>query len=125
MNHDPTHADGAPAVAAPPAAGTRRRGLPYAVLALLIAAFAGLFLLGYLPRASAQAQLAEAGRGGALRPPTVRVALPRPTAPVRDMQLPGAIVAARETALYARTSGYVRSWLVDLGDSVAAGQLLA
>jgi RND family efflux transporter MFP subunit len=31
----------------------------------------------------------------------------------------------RETAVYARTSGYLRRWLVDIGDEVKEGQLLA
>ena len=31
----------------------------------------------------------------------------------------------QETAIYARTNGYVRQWLVDIGAKVEAGQLLA
>jgi RND family efflux transporter MFP subunit len=39
--------------------------------------------------------------------------------------LPGALTAARTAAIYARTPGYVRERLVDIGSRVRAGQLLA
>jgi len=37
----------------------------------------------------------------------------------------GSVQALQETVLYARASGFVRRWLVDMGDKVTAGQLLA
>jgi RND family efflux transporter MFP subunit len=39
--------------------------------------------------------------------------------------LPGTASPLLDTAVYARTSGYLRRWLVDIGDRVAEGQLLA
>lgn len=39
--------------------------------------------------------------------------------------LPGNIVAVEEATLYARSNGYIKRWLVDIGDNVRAGQLLA
>lgn len=39
--------------------------------------------------------------------------------------LPGNIQALNSAALFARTNGYVRRWLVDIGDRVSAGQTLA
>jgi len=42
-----------------------------------------------------------------------------------DLVLPGSTQAIQETALYARTNGYVRRWNVDIGAKVEAGQLLA
>ena len=39
--------------------------------------------------------------------------------------LPGSVQPLMETVLYARASGFVRRWLVDMGDKVTAGQLLA
>jgi RND family efflux transporter MFP subunit len=55
----------------------------------------------------------------------VRVARPRLAGPTEDVALPGSIQAREEATIYARTSGYLRRWLVDIGDGVAAGQLLA
>ncbi|QEL19788.1 efflux RND transporter periplasmic adaptor subunit [Limnoglobus roseus] len=42
-----------------------------------------------------------------------------------DQVLPGTAVPYLETAVYARTSGYLKRWLVDIGDPVKEGQLLA
>ena len=42
-----------------------------------------------------------------------------------NVVLPGSTQAIQETAIYARTNGYVRQWLVDIGAKVEAGQLLA
>jgi len=42
-----------------------------------------------------------------------------------SVSLPGALTAVRTAAIYARTPGYVRRRLVDIGSRVRAGQLLA
>ncbi len=42
-----------------------------------------------------------------------------------ELVLPATVQAKREATLYARTNGYVRRWLVDIGDKVTEGQLLA
>ena len=45
--------------------------------------------------------------------------------PVVELPVSGMVEPSRETAIYSRTSGYVRDWLADLGDKVKAGQVLA
>jgi RND family efflux transporter MFP subunit len=42
-----------------------------------------------------------------------------------DLTLPGNVQAFNSAALYARTNGYVRRWMVDIGDDVRTGQTLA
>ena len=42
----------------------------------------------------------------------------------RLLTLPAGLVANQQTLVYARASGYVRRWLVDIGDCVKKGQLL-
>ena len=42
-----------------------------------------------------------------------------------DLTLNGSIQSVNEAMLYARTNGYLKNWLVDIGDKVKAGQLLA
>ena len=42
----------------------------------------------------------------------------------RAMSLPGTVRALEQTKIYPRVAGYVRKWLVDLGDKVKEGQLL-
>jgi RND family efflux transporter MFP subunit len=108
----------------------RQRGqgsplMPLALALLAVAVFAGLFLLGWLPRARQQAALAGETALDAQRPPLVRVTLPTPGKATTALELPGTLLAAQETVLYARSSGYVRSWSVDLGDRVKADQVLA
>jgi RND family efflux transporter MFP subunit len=57
--------------------------------------------------------------------PTV-AGVPAPRGPTsEDIVLPGTVQAEYDTAVYARTSGYVKRWYTDLGAKVKAGQLLA
>jgi RND family efflux transporter MFP subunit len=55
----------------------------------------------------------------------VEVVQPKVGASNRAILLPGSVQALQETVIYARASGYVRQWFVDLGDKVTAGQVLA
>src|SRR6184192_2075753 len=43
----------------------------------------------------------------------------------KELILPGTFQAFQETTIYPRANGYVKSWKVDIGDNVVAGQLLA
>ena len=43
----------------------------------------------------------------------------------QDLVLPGQTAAWYESTIYARVNGYVANWLVDIGDHVKKGQLLA
>lgn len=57
--------------------------------------------------------------------PTVSVVRPGRPKQGDGLALPGTIQAYNSAAIYARTNGYVRRWLVDIGDPVRAGQPLA
>ena len=48
-----------------------------------------------------------------------------PPPPTSELTLPGNARPFRGAALYARTTGYLKRWLVDIGDRVKEGQLLA
>jgi len=69
--------------------------------------------------------VAEAGEAAYLRPPPVEVVIARPVAGRQELVLPGETAAWFETILYARVNGYVAKWLVDIGDHVRKGQILA
>jgi RND family efflux transporter MFP subunit len=58
---------------------------------------------------------------------TLSVSVVHPSKPEHggDLALPGTIQALNSAAIYARTSGYMNRWLVDIGDRVSAGQALA
>ena len=94
-------------------------------IVLAVAALAALFLVGYLPRHHAQTSLAASTAAAAAEAPGVDVIRPRVDSNVRTLTLPGDIQALEATAVYARADGYVRRWLVDIGDPVTQGQLLA
>jgi len=57
--------------------------------------------------------------------PTVRVSTVQPRAAASTLALPGRIEAFARAPIYARVSGYLKSWRADIGTHVKAGQLLA
>ncbi len=69
-----------------------------------------------------RADTAKAVQAGAL---TVQVVKPSKTPPSFDFSLPGSAEALSTATLYARVNGYLKKRLVDIGDHVAEGQLLA
>jgi membrane fusion protein (multidrug efflux system) len=108
----------------PPPAAISRGGALAAVVggAILIGA---AFVVGYLPRHRARAALEEAAQTTAQATMRVDVLAPKVGSSDRAVALPGSVQALQETVLYARASGFVKRWLVDIGDKVADGQLLA
>ena len=56
---------------------------------------------------------------------TVATTKPAARSELGELVLPGNIQANYEAPIYARTSGYLKRWLVDIGTPVKAGQLLA
>jgi len=57
--------------------------------------------------------------------PTVNVTTPSPGQAAPGLLLPGEIKPLIEATIYARASGYVKRWLVDIGAPVKEGELLA
>jgi RND family efflux transporter MFP subunit len=56
---------------------------------------------------------------------TVATVKPQPQAAAADLTLPGSVEAYNDAPIYARTNGYLKRWLVDIGAHVKAGQILA
>jgi membrane fusion protein (multidrug efflux system) len=98
----------------------RRRLALVGALLLLCAAF----LAGYLPRRLARSKLVAA-TDAAQGPPRVAVIKAVAVDAGRRLTLPAGLLPREQTLVYARASGYVRSWLVDIGAQVKKGQLLA
>jgi membrane fusion protein (multidrug efflux system) len=88
---------------------------------VLVAALVG----GTLPRMARQHRLAASVAVVASTAPAVSVTTVGPAPASSSVSLPGAQSAVRSAAIYARTPGYVRRRLVDIGSRVRAGQLLA
>ena len=57
--------------------------------------------------------------------PSVSLARPKQGAPQQEIILPGNVQAFIEAPIYARTTGYLKRWYVDIGGRVKNGQLLA
>jgi membrane fusion protein (multidrug efflux system) len=91
--------------------------------AVVLLVVVGGFLAGYLPRRLARARLAAATPTAPVAP---RVAVVKAVAvdAGRTLTLPAGLVPNQQTLVYARATGYVRTWLVDIGDHVKKGQLL-
>jgi RND family efflux transporter MFP subunit len=104
----------------PPRSWSKRR-LWIAAGVLLVLAVG--FLAGYLPRRGARARLAAATPGAPVAP---RVSVVKAVAvdAGRLLTLPAGLAPNQKTLVYARANGYVRRWLVDIGDHVKKGQLL-
>jgi multidrug efflux pump subunit AcrA (membrane-fusion protein) len=56
---------------------------------------------------------------------TVVTTKPTPGPATEALVLPGSVQALVEAPIYARTSGYLKSWKTDIGTTVKKGQLLA
>ena len=90
----------------------------FAVVGLLSA----FFLFGVWPRLQAGKASAEIQKD--TRPNVVVVPAQRAKANL-ELTLPGTLLPIQEALIYARTNGYVKQWLVDIGAQVKQGQLLA
>jgi RND family efflux transporter MFP subunit len=91
-------------------------------LAALLVAL-GVIFGGILPRVKARTQLRE--ETNELAVPTVSVVHPKRSSPAQEIVLPANVQAFNDSPIYARTSGYLKNWYVDIGAHVKAGQLLA
>jgi RND family efflux transporter MFP subunit len=83
------------------------------------------FFAGYLPHRRREAMLvAEANEQHEALPVVTVVPVIRSTGSL-SIKVPGSIQAITETPVLSRSNGYVRKRFADIGDRVAAGQLLA
>ena len=69
--------------------------------------------------------VAKAGEMAYSAAPPVDVVTAQPATAGQDLVLPGETAAWYESTIYARVNGYVSKWLVDIGDHVKKGQVLA
>jgi RND family efflux transporter MFP subunit len=106
----------------PPGPGSRT--LLTVLLMLGALALAGYYY-GYKPRQQREAVLAAESQAGARSLPAVTVTPVTRSEKTDSLVLPGNIQAVTEAPVMARATGYVRKRLVDIGDHVTAGQVLA
>jgi RND family efflux transporter MFP subunit len=99
-------------------AATRAMLLLFTVLAVAV-----IVIWGISSRRKANAQLSQETRELAI--PTVTVIHPKRGAPQQEIIVPGDMQPYTDAPIYARTTGYLKSWHADIGARVKAGQLLA
>ena len=95
------------------------------IAVLLVCVFGIIFLVGYLPRRQRTREIVNAAQKESQTRPAVLVAAARQAEKNTDLILPGNIQPITETAILARAGGYLVKRYADIGDRVAAGQLLA
>jgi membrane fusion protein (multidrug efflux system) len=105
----------------PKVSGARVTGVILALLACAAVAFTA----GYLPKRNSRAQLDRGSQAAAHELTSVSVVQPKLLRKDLHIVLPGSIQALAETTLYPQTNGYIRRFLVDIGERVQEGQLLA
>ncbi len=98
------------------------RGLKIVGIVALIAAALAAFY-GITERERADQDIATWTDKQAV--PTVEVAHPERSDATQKLVLPGDVQAFYEASIYARVSGYLKSWSQDIGARVHAGQTLA
>lgn len=116
-SNDPQDAHDSAVNRAAGSAGLARGGAALGALAVIVLVWA------VVSAHRASAQLDAATRAQAII--TVTTIKPQPLSDLTELVLPGNLQANYEAPIYARTSGYLKRWLVDIGTPVKAGQLLA
>ena len=106
-----------PAAGSPPSSNLGRMAVVVVVI-VVIGLVAG-FVPRYLHRQALDKETLE------LSTPTVQVVNPMPGKATDTLMLPAEVRAFTEAPIYARASGYVKHWYVDIGARVTTGQLLA
>lgn len=99
-----------------------RRGL-WIAAALAITVGVIVVVMGITTRKMADAKLSEWTEQQSV--PVVAVATPDTTGQRTTLALPGRLEAYSQAQIYARVSGYLKEWKVDIGSTVKAGDLLA
>lgn len=84
-----------------------------------------LLVIGVIPRLKRHSELATAAQQQEHATSLVETVAPRQSEATNELVLPATTQAIQEIIVAARTSGYVRRWLVGIGQPVKAGQLLA
>ena len=97
----------------------------WAIALAVAAAIVVAFFAGYLPLRKRDAVIRSLAREEEQALPRVEVIQLAPSSSKSELLLPGNIQAVTEAPLLARSDGYIKRRLVDIGDRVQAGQILA
>jgi RND family efflux transporter MFP subunit len=100
-----------------------------ALVVVLVLVFAlllgGLFLVGFIPSRNELRKIRAEAAERANAKPAVLWLRPGESNGEKDVVLPCDVDAYQQTAIYTRTSGYLRKWNYDIGQHVDAGKEMA
>jgi RND family efflux transporter MFP subunit len=96
-----------------------------AIVEIVAVLLSAALIASTLPRLRQQRTVNAAAAEVAAAPQRVTVTTVRSMVPEADRVLPGNSLPLLEAAMFARTNGYVKRRLVDIGDHVKEGELLA
>jgi RND family efflux transporter MFP subunit len=97
-----------------------KRGVVIGALVLAVC-----FIIVVIARFVHAHSVARANETAYRAPPPVDVVIAQPANAGQALVLPGETAAWYESTIYARVNGYVSKWMVDIGDHVKKGQVLA
>src|SRR5215471_1043095 len=110
----------------PPAGLWRPSGVTISAILLVFALLlVGAFAAGYLPLQRREATVRAEADEREKSLPRMTVMRVRHTSGSNELSLPGTIQAVTEAPILARADGYLKRRLVEIGDQVKQGQLLA
>jgi RND family efflux transporter MFP subunit len=98
---------------------------PWLIGITAVIALGGALVAGTLPRLRRQHELQEAAHEVAIALPRVTVVTTKYANAATERVLPGNCHPLLEAAIFARTTGYLKSRRVDIGDHVKEGDVLA
>jgi RND family efflux transporter MFP subunit len=113
--------DGTVSTAYAPDTAQRLRKGAIIIACVLIVALVLVRVVGFFHEHA----LAGEARAAASTPHTVDVIAAAPVGAAQHFALPGQTAAWHSSTIYARVNGYVASWVVDIGDHVRSGQIMA
>jgi RND family efflux transporter MFP subunit len=118
----PAHGQAAAAVVVPAASRPKSKLAIWLICAVVLLLAVGI-VSGIHSRIAADSTLANVATQTSV--PSVRVTYPLAGQQIQKIDLPGNVQAFYDTPIYARTSGYIKNWYVDIGSHVKQGQLMA
>ncbi|HWE98128.1 MAG TPA: efflux RND transporter periplasmic adaptor subunit [Tepidisphaeraceae bacterium] len=102
-----------------------RKGWLVAAVVAAALVIAVMLAVGLLPRLHQNAQLAADAQAAQNAAVPVTVVTPRRAAQTLDVRLPGSLRPWQEVSIFARTTGYLKKYYVDISNQVEVGQLMA
>lgn len=108
-----------------PRSSPRRSRTAKLIVVFVIAALAAAALIFWGINTRVKAAAAAKEETLELAVPSVSVIHPKPGSQHDEIVLPGNIQAFTDSPIYARASGYLKKWYVDIGGHAKSGQVLA